>query len=578
MLMLRDLMNPNMAAKPASLTLPGGLYLQDVDPGKLIGTVSEYVRITGEDGRIAGAVKTERLCYLIEKQRDAEFLQILDALDVGIVAIDRDSRIFYVNPAYAKILGVETAKILGRYMSVIEPDAALLQVLKTGKPRHIDKQLIHSVGTFVSASMYPLLTASGGDSRDSRDGRDGRDSRDSRDGEAGETGAREIQGAFSIFTAITQLNMLHNEVRRISQVAEEYNRQIEAKKLLDARCVIGESKRWMDCIDKALKVAHTDAMVLLRGENGSGKEIVSDIIRGNSARKNKPFITVNCSAIPESLIESELFGYEEGAFTGASKGGKLGKFQLADGGTLFLDEIGDMPFHMQAKLLRALQEGEVEKVGRQENVPVDVRVIAATNKPLEDMVRAGTFREDLYYRLNVITITLPPLRQRGNDVLLLADHFLQQYNQKYHRAAAMDRSVLQALLNHSWPGNVRELKHTVESAVVLCDGDLIRVKDLPAALQQTSDETAAENLLSKGVRQETSGDAGGAAGRAKADGSAGYQMRCATLKEEVEAFERQVIADVLAQCGGNRQQAMKRLGLPKRTFYRKIAKNGTDEA
>lgn len=566
MLMLRDLMNPNMAAKPASLTLPGCLYLQDVDPGELIGTVSEYVRITGEDGRIVGAVKTERLCYLIEKQRDAEFLQILDALDVGIVAIDRDSRIFYVNPAYAKILGVEMAKILGRYMSVIEPDAALLQVLKTGKPRHIDKQLIHSVGTFVSASMYPLLNASG------------RDSGDGEAGEAGETGAREIQGAFSIFTDITQLNMLHNEVRRISQVAEEYNRQIEAKKLLDAKCVIGESKSWMDCIDKALKVAHTDAMVLLRGENGSGKEIVADIIRENSARKNKPFITVNCSAIPESLIESELFGYEEGAFTGASKGGKLGKFQLADGGTLFLDEIGDMPFHMQAKLLRALQEGEVEKVGRQENVPVDVRVIAATNKPLEDMVRAGTFREDLYYRLNVITITLPPLRQRGNDVLLLADHFLQQYNQKYHRAAAMDRSVLQALLNHSWPGNVRELKHTVESAVVLCDGDLIRIKDLPAALQQTSDETAAENLLSKDVRQETSGAAGGTAERTAADSSAGYQMRCATLKEEVEAFERQVIADVLAQCGGNRQQAMKRLGLPKRTFYRKIAKNGTDEA
>ena len=537
MLMLRDLMNPNMAAKPASLTLPGGLYLQDVDPGQLIGTVSEYVRITGEDGRIVGAVKTERLCYLIEKQRDAEFLQILDALDVGIVAIDRDSRIFYVNPAYAKILGVETAKILGRYMSVIEPDAALLQVLKTGKPRHIDKQLIHSVGTFVSASMYPLLTASGGDGRDSGDSRD---SGDGEAGEVGETGAREIQGAFSIFTDITQLNMLHNEVRRISQVAEEYNRQIEAKKLLDARCVIGESKRWMDCIDKALKVAHTDAMVLLRGENGSGKEIVADIIRENSARKNKPLITVNCSAIPESLIESELFGYEEGAFTGASKGGKLGKFQLADGGTLFLDEIGDMPFHMQAKLLRALQEGEVEKVGRQENVPVDVRVIAATNKPLEDMVRAGTFREDLYYRLNVITITLPPLRQRGNDVLLLADHFLQQYNQKYHRAAAMDRTVLQTLLNHSWPGNVRELKHTVESAVVLCDGDLIRVKDLPAALQQTLDETAAENLLSKGVRQETSGDADGAAGRVAAGGSAGYQMRCATLKEEVEAFERQV--------------------------------------
>ena len=221
MLMLRDLMNPNMAAKPASLTLPGGLYLQDVDLGELIGTVSEYVRITGEDGRIVGAVKTERLCYLIEKQRDAEFLQILDALDVGIVAIDRDSRIFYVNPAYAKILGVEMAKILGRYMSVIEPDAALLQVLKTGKPRHIDKQLIHSVGTFVSASMYPLLNASG------RDGRDSGDSGDGEAGEVGETGAREIQGAFSIFTDITQLNMLHNEVPVSYTHLDVYKRQAD---------------------------------------------------------------------------------------------------------------------------------------------------------------------------------------------------------------------------------------------------------------------------------------------------------------------------------------------------------------
>ncbi len=546
MLTLHDLMNPNMASQPSSLTLPGSLHLHNIDAGQLMTVVSEYVRVADETGKVVGAVKTERLCYLMEKQQEVSFLQILDALDVGIVAIDRDSRIFYVNPAYARILGVETAKILGRYMSIIEPDAALLQVLKTGRPRHIDKQLIQSVGTYVSASMFPLLSESG----QSEDGR--------------------IQGAFSIFTDITQLNMLHNEVRRISQVAEEYNRQIEAKKLLDKGHVIGESKIWLDCINKALKVAHADAMVLLRGENGSGKEVVADIIRENSVRKGKPFITVNCSAIPESLIESELFGYEEGAFTGAIKGGKLGKFQLADGGTLFLDEIGDMPLHMQSKLLRVLQEGEIEKVGRQENVPIDVRVIAATNKPLEDMVREGTFRQDLYYRLNVITITLPPLRKRGNDVLLLADHFLQKYNEKYRRQVSMDRGVLQAFLRHSWPGNVRELKHTVESAVVLCDGDLITVKDLPAALRPASGCEVAEHDSSKGVRQDGLPDVGSAAGDT-------YQMRCATLKEEVEAFEQQVIASVLTQCGGNRQAAMKRLGLPKRTFYRKIAKSGTHE-
>lgn len=169
---------------------------------------------------------------------------------------------------------------------------------------------------------------------------------------------------------------------------------------------------YLDCVNKALKVAPTDTMVLLRGENGVGKEVISNIIKEKCARSNKPFVTVNCSAIPNSLIESELFGYEEGAFTGASKGGKMGKFQLADGGTLFLDEIGDMPYEMQAKLLRVLQEGEIERVGRQERIAVDVRVIAATNKNLEKMVSEEKFREDLYYRLNVVSIHIPPLRER----------------------------------------------------------------------------------------------------------------------------------------------------------------------
>ena len=187
---------------------------------------------------------------------------------------------------------------------------------------------------------------------------------------------------------------------------------------------------YLDCVNKALKVAPTDTMVLLRGENGVGKEVISNIIKEKCARSNKPFVTVNCSAIPNSLIESELFGYEEGAFTGASKGGKMGKFQLADGGTLFLDEIGDMPYEMQAKLLRVLQEGEIERVGRQERIAVDVRVIAATNKNLEKMVSEEKFREDLYYRLNVVSIHIPPLRERGNDVLLLTDYFLKKYCEK----------------------------------------------------------------------------------------------------------------------------------------------------
>lgn len=170
-------------------------------------------------------------------------------------------------------------------------------------------------------------------------------------------------------------------------------------------------------------VASTDASVLIRGENGTGKEVICKIVQENSARRNQPFIKVNCAAIPEALIESELFGYEEGSFTGAKKGGRAGKFELAHGGTIFLDEIGDLPMAMQAKLLRVLQEGEIEKVGGQKSVPIDVRVIAATNQPLEQMIEDGTFRMDLYFRLNVISIEIPPLRKRGSDVILLANDF-----------------------------------------------------------------------------------------------------------------------------------------------------------
>jgi transcriptional regulator with PAS, ATPase and Fis domain len=293
-------------------------------------------------------------------------------------------------------------------------------------------------------------------------------------------------------------------------------------------------------------------MVLLRGENGTGKEIIANVINRHCVRKDKPFITVNCSAIPESLIESELFGYEEGSFSGASKGGKMGKFQLADGGTLFMDEIGDMPFQMQAKLLRVLQEGEIEKIGRQNNIPIDVRVIAATNKPLEQMVKEGTFREDLYYRLNVISIHIPALRERGNDILLLTDYFLEKYCKKYERNLKVDRAVYQIFLAYDWPGNVRELQNTIESAVVLCDNDLITIDDLT------------ENISTKNIQVIG----------AKLFNSKRDVMQFNTLKEEVENFEKDVILQTINYHDGDKRKAMELLGLSKRTFYRKIANYG----
>ena len=525
MLTIKDLANPNLKNKESDLNLLGAMKLRDVSIKSLQNIISEYINVIDETDTLIGAVKTERLAYLVSKQKESEFMQILDTMESGIIAIDRDSRVYYVNHAYARILGVNISKILGRYLSVVEPEASLLHVLQTGKSQYIENQLIRSLDTYVDTDMHPLV----------EEGR--------------------IVGAFSIFTDVTDINKLHNEVQRITEVAEEYNQQIQAKKILEKQKIIGESKIYLDCVNKALKVAPTDTMVLLRGENGVGKEVISNIIKENCSRKSKPFVTVNCSAIPNSLIESELFGYEEGSFTGAAKGGKMGKFQLADGGTLFLDEIGDMPYEMQAKLLRVLQEGEIERVGRQEKISVDVRVIAATNRNLEKMVGEEKFREDLYYRLNVVSIHIPPLRERGNDVLLLTEYFLEKYCKKYNRNLRIDRKVYQSFLEYSWPGNVRELINVIESAVILCDRSVMTLDDLP------------ENIKPKEKNKPQ--------GKQEIERERKYLFGEGTLKEQTERFERTVILETIEKSGGDREKAMQILGLSKHTFYRKIAKNGT---
>lgn len=523
MLTIRDLMNPNIKNKESQTELQENLYLKDIDLSIFNSVHSEYVNVTDKAGNLAGAVKTERLAYLISKQKENSFIQILDTMDAGLVIIDRDSRIFYVNPAYGKILDINISKILGRYLSIVEPEAALLNVLKTGRGEKIKNKLIKTLNRYVDISTHPLV--SGG----------------------------EMVGAYSIFTDVTKENRLNKEIKKMSAVAEEYNQQVQAKQFLEENHIIGESKTYLNCVNKAFKVANTDTMVLLRGENGTGKEVLVNLIKSHCARKDRPFITINCSAIPDSLIESELFGYEEGAFTGASKGGKLGKFQLADGGTLFLDEIGDMPYTMQAKLLRVLQEGEIDKVGRQKNIPIDVRVVAATNRPLEEMVKKGEFREDLYYRLNVVSINIPPLRERDNDILLLTDYFFEKYQNKYKRNLKIDRSIYQTFSAYYWPGNVRELKNTIESMVILCDNDIVTLKDIPERIRGRYEET------------QSSG---------RSEISDFNFSDCSTLKKEVENFEKNLIEAAIKNSQGDRNRAMELLGLTKRTFYRKIANYG----
>ena len=249
--------------------------------------------------------------------------------------------------------------------------------------------------------------------------------------------------------------------------------------------IIGDSDELKIVKKYAKKISNGTSTVLIQGESGTGKELFARAIHYNSDRSKYPFVAINCTAIPENLIESELFGYEEGAFTGAKKGGKLGKFELANKGTIFLDEIGDMPLNLQTKLLRVLQEGTIERVGGNNVIPVDVRVIAASNKLLEEKVEDKEFREDLFYRLNVIPIHLPPLRDRKEDIEILSSKFLFKFNYKLNRSInRIDNEVIKLFKSYNWPGNVRELENVVEYSVNMCSSDVVSIKDLPRRLKE----------------------------------------------------------------------------------------------
>ena len=304
--------------------------------------------------------------------------------------------------------------------------------------------------------------------------------------------------------------------------------------------IVGRSPAMLRLLDTVAQVAPSEATVLISGESGTGKEVIAGALHVNSARREGPFVSLNCAAITESLMESELFGHEKGAFTGAERR-REGRFQQADGGTLFLDEVSEMPLSMQAKLLRVLQEREFTRVGGDSLLRVDVRVVAATNTHLPDRIAAGRFREDLYYRLNVVALRLPPLRERREDIPLLAQHFLEMFAAKNRTPVkgfspqAMDR-----LIRCEWPGNVRELMNAVERAVVLARADYLTAEDFPAV-----------------------GPAPPAAAPPAAD--AGLPL---------SAVERTVILDTLAAAGGNKSEAARRLGITRRTLHQKLKKWG----
>jgi two-component system NtrC family response regulator len=304
--------------------------------------------------------------------------------------------------------------------------------------------------------------------------------------------------------------------------------------------IIGESGRMIEVLSLVRRVAPSEATILIRGESGTGKELIAKAIHFASARASAPLIRVNCAALPETLLESELFGHEKGAFTGAVAARK-GRFESADGGTLFLDEIGDLPLPLQAKLLRVLQEREFERLGSSKPIRVDVRILAATHRNLEALVKAVQFRDDLYYRLNVVTILLPPLRERREDLSLLMDHFLRLFAEKNRKAIrGFTQAAREALLRYDYPGNVRELENIIERAVVLTRGDVIGEADLPLSTQRFEEAESSQ----------------------------------ASLPAAVEGVERRMIREALARAGGVQTRAAEMLGLSERALRYKLKKYG----
>lgn len=423
---------------------------------------------------------------------DIHMQAILDASHDGIIAVDRDSIIIGVNKNAMEILGLP-GNIVGQKITRYIPNSDMLRILATGKKEIGDIATI--LNRQIIINRLPIVVEG------------------------------EIVGAVSTFKEITDIQKMEMRIRKQSMESG-----LEAKFRLED--IVGDSSAIREAKEWAETFARTDATVLIQGESGTGKELFAQGIHLSSQRATGPFIPVNCAALPGNLLESELFGYEEGAFTGARKGGKPGLFELAHGGTLFLDEIGEMPIPIQALLLRILQEKKVRRISGERIVPVDVRIIAATNRDLERLVEEKQFRSDLYFRLNVLTLELPALRERLEDIPLLVASIMREIKERENkRHLKVEEAVFHVLKQYDWPGNVRELRNVVERMVLLCKNDALGKEDTAFFAKKL------------------------------------YQRQSYRDQEEREA---EVIRKVLAETKGNKGEAAKILGMDRSTLWRKM--------
>lgn len=453
----------------------------------------------------------------LEEKFVENVFRIFDHMPIGINFVDESGKVIRLNKTMLDYFKL-THDVEGRHIREIEPTSRLPIVLQTQKAE-IGQRHRFADGREAIVHRIPVI----------------------------ESGR--LIGALGIilFGDVQDIYLLAERNRLLLNKLAHYEKEkspYQAKYALHD--ILGDSEDTRASKEQVRRIARSNSSVLISGESGVGKELYAHAIHQESARREAPFVRLNCAAIPETLLESELFGYMEGAFTGAKKGGQAGKFELAEGGTLFLDEIGDMPYAMQAKLLRVLQERELERVGGKEIIRVNVRVISATNADLDSLVHTGGFRRDLFYRLNVLSLKISPLRERKEDIPNLVYHFLGQIYQENGCYATISQECLNALSRYSWPGNIRELRNVVEKIALEAEGRVSRLEDMPAYIRRNLKNANVIVDKSKGLR---------------------------ALLEQVEGDS---IRQALDQCGGCKTQAAAWLQIPKMRLYRKMKQFGIE--
>lgn len=452
------------------------------------------------------------------KQLDKELDVIIESSYDGIFVADADGKLMHLNAACGKLLGMTPNKVLNRNAIEVAQEHNLGDIV-TGKVIASKK---------VYSTSYKLknktLAVTGSPVFDEKG---------------------QVVRIIANVRDMTELSALRQELEQVHRLKDKYLSELSQLKVqVASNTETFRSEEMQRIYDLAMRVAGVDTPILVQGESGVGKEVLANFIHQNSHRRDQAFIKINCAAIPETLLESELFGYAEGAFTGAKKGGKPGVFELANGGTLFLDEIGEIPASIQVKLLRVLQDQEVTMVGASKPVKYDIRLLFATNRNLEAEVSEGRFREDLFYRINIVPIVIPPLRERSADITILADAYLRRLNQKYGTEKRFSPTVMEQFMAYSWPGNVRELVNVIERLVITCQHDTITPEDLP------------RNIASRPAAHKVPLVAADSA---------------LPLRSLMDRIERDVIERSLRECKSLRQAA-RALGLDPATLLRKVEK------